>query len=162
MMLDPDLDPDLDLRIERTIRAPRPRVWRAWTDPLELARWWLPAPMHCRVDLLDVVPGGAFVTSMSEDGVTFGPHLDACFLVVEPGERIVFTNALDSRWRPADPSPVAMTAEITFRDHPEGTDYRAVVRHADARSRSLHEQLGFADGWGTVTGQLAALAETQD
>jgi len=162
MMLDPDLDPDLDLRIERTIRAPRPRVWRAWTDPLELARWWLPAPMHCRVDLLDVVPGGAFVTSMSEDGVTFGPHLDACFLVVEPGERIVFTNALDSRWRPADPSPVAMTAEITFRDHPEGTDYRAVVRHADARSRSQHEQLGFADGWGTVTAQLAALTEAKD
>ena len=107
--LDLDLDPDLDLRVDRVIRAPRARVWKAWTDPLDLARWWLPAPTSCRVDHLDVVPGGAFVTSMSDDGVAFGPHLDACFLVVDPGRRIVFTNALDSRWRPANPAPVAMT-----------------------------------------------------
>jgi uncharacterized protein YndB with AHSA1/START domain len=52
-----------------------------------------------------------------------------------------------------------MTAAITFADHPDGTDYRIVVRHADARSRTHHEQLGFADGWGTVTAQLAAVAE---
>ena len=36
------LDPDLDLRVDRVIRAPRERVWKAWTDPLDLARWWLP------------------------------------------------------------------------------------------------------------------------
>jgi uncharacterized protein YndB with AHSA1/START domain len=157
-----DLDPELDLRIDRVIRAPRSRVWKAWTDPLDLARWWLPAPMHCRVEQLDVVSGGAFVTSMSEDGSTFGPHLDACFVVVDPGERIVFTNALDSRWRPTHPAPVAMTAEITFGDHPQGTDYRIAVRHADAGSRTQHEQLGFADGWGAVVAQLAAVAEAGD
>src|SRR5262245_7357959 len=99
---------------------------------------------------------------MSDDGAAFVPHFDACFVVVEPGDRIVFTNALDSRWRPAAPAPVAMTAEISFGDHPDGTDYRVVVRHADAGSRKHHERLGFADGWGTVTGQLAALAESQD
>jgi uncharacterized protein YndB with AHSA1/START domain len=54
-----------------------------------------------------------------------------------------------------------MTAEVTFGDHPQGTNYRVVVRHADAASRTHHEKLGFADGWGTVTGQLAALAEAQ-
>lgn len=156
------LDPDLDLQIGRVIRAPRARVWKAWTDPADLARWWLPAPTQCRVDRLDVMPGGAFVTTMSDDGITFTPHLDACFVLVETGERIVFTNALDSRWRPASPAPVAMTAEITLRDHPRGTDYRVVVRHADAGSRAHHEQLGFADGWGTVTAQLAATAEAQD
>ena len=154
-----DLDPDLDLQVHRVIRAPRTRVWNAWTDPGDLGRWWLPAPTHCRVDLLDVVPGGAFVTSMSEDGISFVPHVDACFVLVEPAERIVFTNALDSRWRPAQPAPVAMTAEITFGDHPQGTDYRVVVRHADISSRARHEELGFADGWGTVTAQLAAVAE---
>ena len=154
-----ELDPDLDLQIDRVIRAPRARVWKAWTDPLDLARWWLPAPTRCRVDRLDVVPGGAFVTSMSDDGNAYVPHVDACFVVVDPGERIVFTNALDSRWRPSDPAPVAMTAEISFLEHPDGTDYRVVVRHADAASRRHHDQLGFADGWGTVTAQLAAIAE---
>ncbi len=157
-----DLDPDLDLRIDRVIRAPRERVWKAWTDPRDLERWWVPAPAHCRVERLDVVPGGAFVTSISDDGADFGPHLDACFLVVEPGERLVFTNALDSRWRPARPAPLAMTAEITFGAHPDGTDYRAVVRHGDERSRRHHEELGFADGWGTVTAQLAAFTEAEE
>ena len=102
------------------------------------------------------------MTSMSEDGVAFGPHLDACFVVVEPGERIVFTNALDSRLRPTNPAPVSITAEISFGDHPQGTDYRVVVRHLDAASRAHHEALGFVDGWGTVTAQLAAVAEGQE
>ena len=118
--------------------CPAHRVWKAWTDPLDLARWWLPAPTQCRVEQLDVVPGGAFVTSMSDDGIAFGPHLDACFVVVEPGERIVFTNALDSRWRPANPAPVAMTAEITFRDHParHRLPRRRPARRRRARGRT--------------------------
>ncbi|WP_409463490.1 SRPBCC domain-containing protein [Amycolatopsis sp. GA6-003] len=154
------MNPDLDLSLDRVIRAPRKRVWDAWTDPASLAQWWIPAPLRCRVEKLDVRAGGAFVTRMSEDGRTFVPHLDACFLVVEDCERLVFTNALDSEWRPANPQPVAMTAEIVLRDHPEGTDYRVVVRHGDPAARERHADLGFADGWGTVTGQLARIAES--
>jgi len=157
-----EFDPDLDLRVDRVIHAPRARVWRAWTNPLDLALWWLPAPTKCRVERLDVTPGGAFVTSMSDDGVAYSPHLDACFVVVEPGERIVFTTALDSRLRPTNPAPVSMSADISFGDHPQGTDYRVVVRHLDASSRAHHEALGFADGWGAVTAQLAAVAEAQE
>jgi uncharacterized protein YndB with AHSA1/START domain len=52
-----------------------------------------------------------------------------------------------------------MTAEITFGEHPEGTDYRVVVRHGDPAARARHEQLGFVDGWGSVTAQLATLVE---
>jgi uncharacterized protein YndB with AHSA1/START domain len=125
-----------------------------------MERWWIPAPMRCRVDRLEPRPGGALVTSMSEDGATFAPHLDACFLVVDELERIVFTNAVDSELRPADASPVPMTAEVTLRDHPEGTDYRVLVRHGDPGARARHEQLGFEQGWGAVTGQLAQLVET--
>lgn len=153
------MNPDLDLSLDRVIRAPRKRVWDAWTDPASLAQWWIPTPLRCRVDELDVRAGGAFVTWMSEDGDTFVPHLDACFLVVEDYERIVFTNALDSGWRPAKPQPVSMTAEVVLRDHPDGTDYRVIVRHGDPASRERHADLGFADGWGTVTAQLAQVAE---
>jgi len=34
-----------------------------------------------------------------------------------------------------------------------------VVRHADPAARERHEQLAFAEGWGTVTGQLTSLSE---
>jgi uncharacterized protein YndB with AHSA1/START domain len=153
---------DLDLSLERIIHADRSVVWDAWTDPARLAAWWLPAPAKCRVERLDAVRGGAFVTSISGDGVEFVPHIDACFLVVEIGARIVFTNAVDSQWRPATPSPVAMTAEIMMDDHPDGTRYRVVVRHGDPISRAHHEQLGFFDGWATVTEQLAGHVELRE
>lgn len=153
------IDPRLDLTLQRVIRAPRQVVWRAWTDPVQLAQWWLPAPYVGRVERLEPRPGGALITSMSEDGENFVPHMDAIFLVIEPNERLVLTNALDSAWRPASPMPVTMAAEITLLEHPEGTDYRVVVRHRDPAERDRHEELGFFDGWGAVTDALAILAE---
>ncbi|WP_127503895.1 SRPBCC domain-containing protein [Actinoplanes solisilvae] len=155
------MNPDLDLTLDRVIRAPRAAVWNAWTDPARFAQWWIPAPAVCRVDRLEARPGGGLVTRMSDDGVDFVPHVDAVFVVVDDLERIVWTNAVDSSWRPADPQPIPMTAEITFADHPDGTDYRVIVRHADPAARDLHEKLGFADGWGTVTDQLAAVSGQQ-
>ncbi len=154
------MNPDLDLTLDRVIRAPRTRVWNAWTDPAALSQWWLPAPMRCRVERLEVRPAGAFVTSMSEDGETFVPHLDACFLLAEEGQRLVFSNAIDSDRRPAAGAPVPMTAEITLSDHPDGTEYRVLVRHGDPAARARHEELGFEYGWGTVTDQLTALVES--
>ncbi|CAI7974202.1 Polyketide cyclase [Frankia sp. Hr75.2] len=156
------MNPDLDLTLERIIRAHRAAVWSAWTDPSRFEKWWLPAPTLCRVDHLDVRPGGALVTRLSDDGVEFLPHVDASFLLVDELERIVFTNAIDSAWRPANPAPVAMTAEITLSDHPDGTDYRIIVRHGDPAARARHEELGFLEGWGSVTRQLATVAEGQD
>ncbi|UBU12057.1 SRPBCC domain-containing protein [Nonomuraea gerenzanensis] len=153
------MNPDLDLVLERIIRAPRATVWSAWTDPAKLAQWWVPAPSRCRVDRLEVRPGGAFVTRLSDDGAVYAPNLDACFLLVEELERLVFTNAVTSDWRPAIPEPVAMTATVTLTDHPDGTGYRVLVKHGDPESRARHEKLGFAEGWGMVTGQLAAVAE---
>jgi len=153
------VNPDLDLTLQRVIRAPRAVVWRAWTEPSQLEQWWVPAPAVARVDRLEAQPGGAFVTRISDDGVEFGPHMDASFLVVDDRERLVFTNAVDSRWRPTRPDPIAMVAEIVLRDHPDGTDYRVVVRHGDPAARARHEELGFFDGWGAVAGQLAAFVE---
>ncbi|NKY53007.1 SRPBCC domain-containing protein [Nocardia vermiculata] len=153
------MNPDLDLTLNRVIRAPRASVWKAWTDRESLAQWWLPAPTLCRVERLEIRPAGAFVTTMSDDGEKFVPHLNACFLLAEECERLVFTNAVDSGWRPAAPAPVSMTAEITLRDHPDGTDYRILVRHGDPAARARHQELGFAYGWGTVTDQLTQLVE---
>ncbi len=155
------MNPELDLVVERVIRAPRAVVWTVWTEPSLFARWWVPAPTVCRVDRLEVRPGGGLVTQMSEDGETFVPHLDASFVVAEELERIVFTNTIDSAWRPTNPVPIAMTAEVTLADHADGTAYRIVVRHGDPASRKLHEELGFADGWGSVTAQLAEVAESE-
>lgn len=148
---------DLDLTVSRIIRAPRTRVWEAWTTPSQLEQWWVPKPATARVVDLDLRPGGSFVTEISETEETFGPHIAGCFLDVVDGERLVFTNALTAGWRPAtDPF---ITAVITFADHPDGTEYLATVMHKDAATAAQHVELGFHDGWGTVTRQLAELVE---
>lgn len=153
------MNPDLDLGLDRVIRASPQDVWAAWTTPALLEQWFIPAPLTCRVDRLEAQPGAAFVTWMSEDATAFVPYVDGCFVVVEPVRRLVFTNGLDSRWRPADPSPVAMTAEIVLEEHADGTHYRVVVRHRDPSTRARHEELGFHDGWGAATAQLGRLVE---
>ncbi|MDX6544430.1 MAG: hypothetical protein QOG02_204 [Gaiellales bacterium] len=152
---------ELDLQIERFIDAPRAALWAAWTDPDQLAQWFLPAPSECRVERLDITPGGALVTSMREPGGEFGCHIDGCILAVDELARLVFTTALDSSWRPALASNLRITAQLTFDERDGGTHYRALVRHADPNDRARHEQLGFVDGWGAVTEQLATLVEHQ-
>ena len=151
------LNPELDLSVSRIIRAPRAAVWSAWTDPVQFEQWWIPAPAKTRVVEMDLRPGGSFVTHMSENGGEFVPHVRGCYLAVDHLERIVFTDALLGGWRPAE-HPF-MTAVITFRDHPDGTEYTASAMHRSPADRQRHDELGFYDGWGTVTAQLAGLVE---
>jgi uncharacterized protein YndB with AHSA1/START domain len=152
-------NPDLDLTISRVIKAPRPVVWSAWTNPASFEQWWIPAPAKGKILEMDLRLGGSFVTQMSENGGDFMPHLTACFLEIVDGQRIVFTNALVGGWRPAE-QPF-MTAIITLQDHPTGTDYIAHVMHKNNADRNMHEEMGFYDGWGTVAEQLASLVERQ-
>lgn len=152
-----DFDPERDLTISRIIRAEPSAIWHAWTDPRLFEQWWVPAPARCKVIEMDVRPGGALITHFSPDDGELGPHLDACFLEAVPYQRIVFTNALVKGWRPA-PDPF-MTAVVELRRHAEGTEYTAHVMHKDRAQRDRHDELGFADGWGTVIAQLATLVE---
>lgn len=150
-------NPTLDLVITRVIKAPRAAVWRAWSDPNSFAQWWVPAPAQCKVVTMDLKPGGAFITQISENGGDFMPHLNGCFLAVDAAERLVFTTCLVSGWRPAEEPFI--TAIIRFLDHPLGTEYVAHVMHKNNTDRNNHEEMGFYDGWGTVIEQLTNFVE---
>jgi uncharacterized protein YndB with AHSA1/START domain len=153
------LHPELDLTVSRIIKAPRSAIWTAWADPKSFEQWWVPAPEICRVQDMDLRPGGAFRTEISLNGGAFGPHITGCFLAVDELERIVFTDALVAGWRPAEAS--FLTAVITMKEHPDGTEYTATAMHRSIADRDQHEQLGFYDGWGTVIRQLAERVESR-
>ncbi|MEZ4616829.1 MAG: SRPBCC family protein [Caldilineaceae bacterium] len=155
--MNPSFDPTHDLTITRVIKAPRTALWRAWSEPARFAQWWVPAPAQCNVVAMELNPGGAFVTQIREDEGDFQPHLNGCFLAVDPAERIVFTTCLVGGWRPAEEPFI--TAVIRFVDHPLGTEYVAHVMHKNTSDRNTHETLGFYEGWGTVIEQLATLVE---
>lgn len=148
-----------ELTISRHIAAPPAVVWDAWSDPEKLARWWIPAPIECRVDTLDLRPGGGFVTRMREPGAAdFQPHVDGCFLEAIPDRKLVFTTVLTEGWQPVEPW-LALTAILTFEPKDGGTLYAARVLHKSPEDSAKHDEMGFYEGWGTAIGQLATLIE---
>ena len=149
---------DTELTISRLIKAPPSAVWNAWSDPAKLAAWWIPAPIECRVDTLDLRPGGGFVTRMREGDGAFQPHVDGCFLEAVPEKRLIFTTVLTEGWQPAEPW-LAITAILTFEAQDGGTLYAARVLHKNPEDSAKHDAMGFQLGWGTAIGQLAALLE---
>lgn len=152
-----EVDPKLDLILERVVDVPRELVWKAWTTPEHVKKWFCPAPWtvsHCEIDLR---PGGIFKTIMKSPEGQEHPHV-GCYLEVVPKERLVWTDALLPGYRPSEKPFV--TAILTFEEQGQGTKYRAVVKHKDIATREEHEKMGFSVGWNTALDQLVALAKT--
>ncbi|WP_343080214.1 SRPBCC family protein [Ostreiculturibacter nitratireducens] len=155
-------DESLDLELRRHLAAPRASLWRCWTEPELLKQWLCPKPWGVSTCVVDLRPGGRFLSTMlSPEGEEF-PN-DGAWLEVVPGERLVFTTALREGWRPsaAKIHDLAMTAVLSFADAPGGgTSYHVRVMHADAEGKARHEAMGFHEGWGVTTDQLEELALT--
>ena len=147
---------DRDLALVRVIDAPADKLFRAWTDPELLKQWFAPLPYTTPVAELDVRPGGATMIVMrGPDGVDM-PN-GGVFLEVVKNEKLVFTDAYTKAWEPSE-KPF-MTVIVTFEAMDDGkTLYTARVRHWTVADRETHEQMGFHEGWGICTDQLAALA----
>ena len=89
-----------ELVLTRVYNAPRERVWKAWTDPKQLAQWWGPAGFTNPRCEADVRPGGALRIDMRGPDGTVYPMSGVYREVVAP-ERLVFTgSALDKKGKP--------------------------------------------------------------
>jgi len=152
-----------ELRLQRTLSAPRAAVWRCWTEPGLIRQWFCPAPWRVTAVETDLRPGGASFTRMEGPGPNGQPMVHdnpGCYLLVEPLRRLVFTDAFVGDWRPGTAKPF-MVGDITLADAPGGgTLYTAVCRHWSAEDRDAHEKMGFHEGWGKAAEQLEALART--
>jgi uncharacterized protein YndB with AHSA1/START domain len=99
-----------EIRITRVFDAPRELVWKAWTEPEQLAEWWGPPGWSTPLDsiTMDVRPGGAFrLTGISEDGTEM-PQDGVYREVVEP-ERLVFEESAENNWHEGAVSVVTFT-----------------------------------------------------
>jgi len=145
---------DRDLVITRLIDAPRQKLYRAWTDATLLKQWFAPLPYITPVAELDVRPGGAaFIVMRGPDGKDLPNH--GVYLDVVPNQRLVSTDAYVKAWEPS--AKPFMTLILTFEDEGGKTRYTARVRHWTVADREAHEKMGFHQGWGLCTDQLAAL-----
>jgi uncharacterized protein YndB with AHSA1/START domain len=100
-----------ELTITRVFDAPRESVWKAWTEPDHLARWWGRRGWNAQRSTLvmDVRPGGRFrVTSVCEADGSKMTNEGVYREVVAP-ERLVFGDGADGR-----------TATVTLTDLADG------------------------------------------
>jgi uncharacterized protein YndB with AHSA1/START domain len=147
-----------ELVLMREIDAPREKIFRAWTDPELLKQWFCPKPWGVSHAELDVRTGGSSVIVMN------GPNGEVVdnrgvYLEVVPNEKIVFTDAFKTAWVPSE-KPF-MTGIVLLEPLGDGkTKYTAIARHWTEEDKKMHEAMGFHEGWGAATDQLAALVAT--
>lgn len=76
--------------LTRVFNAPRGLVWKAWTDPRQMVKWWGPRVMSTPVCEVDVRPGGAYrIVMRAPDGKDY-PMKGFYREVVKP-EKLVYT-----------------------------------------------------------------------
>lgn len=144
-----------DFIVSRLIKAPRSLIWKAWTMPEYLEKWWTPKPMTAKMVSFDLRPGGAFDLLMSDPSGAQSP-ITGTFLELVHEERIVFTTALTAGWRPA-PTILPITAIISMSDVRDGTWYATRVLVKDDDERQKLQAIGFEPGWSLGIDQLNEL-----
>ena len=148
---------DRELVLTRLIDAPREKLWRCWTEPKLMVQWFTPPPWKTVHAETDVRPGGStYIVMKGPEGQEMPNR--GVYLEVIPNEKIVFTDAYTSAWQPSQ-KPF-FTGVLTFETQGGQTLYTARALHWTQEDCEAHEKMGFHQGWGIATDQLAALANT--
>jgi uncharacterized protein YndB with AHSA1/START domain len=139
---------DRELIVSRLIHAPRALVFRAWTQPEHIARWWGPqgfTTIHCN---MDIRVGGKYRFGMRSPQGTEYWKVGVYRKIVEP-ERIVFTFAWEDTY--GNPGLELLTT-VTFEER--GTKTLLTLRQGTFGSTERRDD--HATGW---TSCLARFAE---
>jgi uncharacterized protein YndB with AHSA1/START domain len=146
-----------ELTFERMLDASADKLFRAWTEPDLLQKWFCPRPWTVSSAQLDVRPGGASLVTMRSPEGQDVPNRGV-YLEVVKNERLVFTDAFVEAWVPSERAFMVVT--ITFEAQGAKTRYSARIQHWNVTAREEHENMGFHAGWAIATDQLTELVAT--
>jgi len=139
----------------RVFDAPLELVFKAWTDPERLKRWWGPKGFTNPVCEVDVRPGGAIRIHMqAPDGNVY--PMTGVFQEIVELERLVFTSsALDQNGEPL----FEVMNTVTFAA--EGGKTKLTVRASvtKAKGGAAQHLAGMQQGWSLSLDRLATEVE---
>jgi uncharacterized protein YndB with AHSA1/START domain len=151
------------IMLTRTFDAPRKLVWKAWTKPEQLMRWWGPEGFTSPVCKVDLRMGGKYLFCMrSPDGKDYwstGVYRE----IAEP-ERIVCTDCFADEKGNVVPAyyygmpsdwPSELLVTITLEELQGGT--RLTLVHVGL-PEGEHSRLA-AEGWNGSFNKMAAALE---
>lgn len=148
-----------ELVITRVFDAPRELVWKTWTEPERMQRWWGPKGFTAPACKIDLRVGGRYHMCMrSPEGQEFwttGVYRE----VVEPS-RLVYTDSFADEKGNAVPAshygmegdwPEEMLVTLTFEEH--GGKTKMILLHTGIPSGPMREMTGV--GWNESFDKLA-------
>jgi uncharacterized protein YndB with AHSA1/START domain len=159
-----------DLVLTRLFDAPRPLVFRAWTDDRMMSQWWGPHGFTATARL-DARKGGRFELVMhAADGVDY--PITGEFLDVVLNERLVMEMHLDDHpqnWHDylaelftkaggeGTSATRSLVTQVTFADEAGGTRLTVVQTYPSAADRAAFAAAGSTEGASQGFDKLAAL-----
>ena len=139
--------PAFELEFTRMIDAPRARVYEAWTNPEQIAKWFAPKPYQLIVNKMDFRPSGKFAMSMhGPDGNDF--PFTGTYREVVPPAKLSWSGEF-----PGDPTDNISTV-VTFEE--EGSKTKLHVRQSFQVMTAAvkHATAGAKQGWTMTLDQL--------
>ena len=142
----------MDLELRRVLPGSRSVVFRAFSAPDELARWWGPAGFTVPSLAFEPRVGGAYRIEMQPpEGDAF--YLTGEFRAVDPPARLAYTFL----WEDPDPDDVETLVELSFRDLGDSTEVMMTQGTFKTEPRrELHR-----NGWTDALDRLEQLCSPQ-
>ncbi|MDQ8730599.1 SRPBCC domain-containing protein [Bradyrhizobium sp. LHD-71] len=145
--------PRVEVTLTRTFDAPRALVWKAWTEPQMMARWWGPDGFTNPVCEMDVRVGGKILIHMQAPDGTVHPMTGIFDEVAEP-ECLVF------RAIPVDRNGTPLLESLTTVTFHEAGGRTKIIVHASAvplEPVATEMLKGMNEGWRQSLDRLADL-----
>jgi uncharacterized protein YndB with AHSA1/START domain len=147
-----------ELTLKRTFNAPRELVFKAWTDPALVAKWWGPNEFTTPICELDARPGGKiYIVMHGPKGTDFDIDLPmtGVFQEFDPPRRLVFTaEALPDE--KGIPQLVTLDT-VTFKEVDGKTNMTLHVVVVKSTPASAGALAGMEMGWSQSLDKLAEL-----
>jgi uncharacterized protein YndB with AHSA1/START domain len=133
------LPSDTQILITREFNAPRHLVYKAWTTPELVKRWWSAKRGAMTVADIDLRVGGSWRwVMMTEDGFEVAFHGE--YRELKPSERIIFTEVFEGM-----PEGEALNT-LTLTEKDEQTTLTLLVQHENQEHRDAHINSGMEAG----------------
>jgi uncharacterized protein YndB with AHSA1/START domain len=138
-----------ELTITRVFDAPRRLVFKLWTDPKHLARWFGPRDYPATSVSMDVRPGGRWRHCLRSPETGKELWLGGVYREIAPPERLVFTFA----WEEEGERGLETVVTLTFTEQAGKT----TMMFRQAPFQSDQERDGHSYGWNSTFDRLADL-----
>lgn len=145
-----------ELIITRIFDAPREVVWKAWTDPEEVKKWWGPKSFTAPFINIDLRVGGKYLFCMrgaGPDGVVRDFWSTGVYRDIVPLKRLAITdsfadekgNVVPATYYGMSDIPLECLVIVTFEDH--GGETMFTLKYPSVEGINASDLANMKQGW---------------